>query len=1100
MSSLYIYKSAAGSGKTHVLVRAYLQLALQSPDNFRRILAVTFTNQATKEMKQRILTSLNSMAQGIDIPLTQELLGLNKWDKNTLQTRAQLVRSQILHHYDHFKVSTIDSFFQTIIRSFAKELGIPPGFNVQLQQESVLDEVIEKVIGSANYNTKLQKWLITFAKHKLLSGKSWHFKKELGTLGAELFKEVFSLQEAELMHAISNQTDLNSFLVTLDRIILDFENSLQALGQKSIEFIQKAQLSVADFAYGQIGVAGYLSNLQQNKKFTPTKRAINAAENSSAWSTKSSPNKQAITEVVENGLQDLLRQVIGFYQSHYRPYYTALAIQEFVHALGIMTHLKEKLQDYRANNQVMLVSDATNLIRQVIDENDTPFIYEKIGTHYKHFLMDEFQDISGFQWKNIKPLINNSLAEGYNSLLVGDVKQSIYRWRGGNWRLLLSQLEKEIGNTKTTSLYYNWRSKQHIIDFNNTFFTEASLILTQHLQAEIEEITEPELRQTLLEQVKDLATAYQDVYQQIPHHRSPENPGYVQVTLFQDQETATGETISWKDQVKQQLPSLIESLQDEGFALEDIALLVRNNAEGRELFQTLLTYQHSNLAKPGYRYEAISVESLYLGNNPWINILINALRYLANKKDEIAEAELTYFYQCYVCEINHPSVVYHHWQSSAIQQQSESQNPLLPERFLNEQINLQQLPLYERIAALISIFQLQRADMVPFIQAFQDAVLQYLKRESAEIQHFLVWWNTQGSQLSLPRMEGQEAMSIMTIHQAKGLQFKVVILPFCEWYFDHNPKMSPIIWCPSSIAPFSDFPILPLRYNKSLKDTIYINAYYEERMQTYLDNLNLLYVAFTRPEDRLYVFAHHPSKPALKSTAELLYQIFTQEEQLHTNKEDTLKTYLTWKQHWDTATNTLTLGKPEPVVRTTSQTDLGHAAPLLSNPWRDRLTDEPSFSPVGNQATVSNVQARQIQLITTILTNLQHENQLQSSLAALQVEHGLSQAERDDLQQYIASLWENPTIRAWYEGSWIVQRHASILAPTGQVYQPQRIMTQKQSAVLVDFLTHANAYNQACKQLQETAALLVNMDYISVQVYLLDIRTKILHHFPFEKK
>jgi hypothetical protein len=224
-----------------------------------------------------------------------------------------------------------------------------------------------------------------------------------------------------------------------------------------------------------------------------------------------------------------------------------------------------------------------------------------------------------------------------------------------------------------------------------------------------------------------------------------------------------------------------------------------------------------------------------------------------------------------------------------------------------------------------------------------------------------------------------------------------------------------------------------------------------------------------------------------------LYQIFTQEEQLCTSKEATLKTYLTWKQYWDTATNTLSLGEPESVARTTPQAAISHAASFLLNPWRDKLTDEPSFSLLGNQTTVSNIQARKMELVATILTNLQNENQLQPTLAALQAAQGLGQAETDDLQRYITNLWENPTIRAWYDGSWIVKRHASILAPAGQVYQPQRIMTKKQSAVLVNFLTHADAHNQAYKQVQETAALLARMDYFSIQGYLLEIPTKALH-------
>lgn len=1096
MSTLTIYRSSAGSGKTHTLVSAYLQLALASPMRFQEILAVTFTNQATKEMKQRILGYLHSLTQNIDTPIANELSQVLGYNKEVLQQKAKILLSNILHHYDRFTVSTIDSFFQTILRSFAQELGIPPNFKVELDQWSIIDQLIDEVIDSASQDPALQQWLVTLAEHKLLKGKNWHFKRELYSLGLELFKEAFSLQEADFIQATQDKDRLHHFLTTLEQTILHFETTLQELGKSALEAIQQSNLHITDFAYASKGVAGYLASLYHKKSFTPTQRAIHALEDITVWYSKMSTNKPAIIQVVQESLQDILKQAVRFYQTHYQHYYTALAIQQFIYALGIITHLKEKLQDYRAQHHVMLISDITHLLRQIIAENETPFIYEKIGTYYKHFLIDEFQDISGFQWQNLQPLIHNSLASGHKSLLVGDIKQSIYRWRGGNWRLLLKELTTNRFPTNTISLHHNWRSKKHIVDFNNTFFTDASWIVTQHLQTEIAVLEDTILKKALAEQLQEITAAYQDVCQHIPDACLQEGAGYVQINLLKEEVLETGEKLSWQQQAKQRLPTLIETLQEDGYRLQDIAVLVRNNAEGRDVFQTLLSYQQSSQAKPGYQYNAISAESLYLGHNPWINILINALKYLAHEEDKLAETELVCLYQKYVLK-NHAPILYLN-RSSSIAQKNNTIQDVLPDSFIMQRTQLQMLPLYERIAALVPIFQLQSPDITPFIQAFLDAVLQYLQTEPAEWSHFINWWTHQGSQLSLPHMPGQHAISIMTIHQAKGLQFKVVIIPFCDWDLDHSPHNPPIMWCNNAVEPFSQWPILPIRYGKNLQDTLYALSYHEEKMQIYLDNLNLLYVAFTRPEDRLYIFAPQPNKPALKSIADLLLHTFTKKEQLPQKSNNQLD----WYSYWDSTTHSLIVGTPNPKQTIHTGVVTNYAAPFLFNPWHINLNT--TLRPIlpNDQIQPTNMQAMQTERIANLLIKLPTLTQLPGKLKALQLEKGMSSAEITSLESDINCLFQQPFIKSWYEGTWKWEPYTSLLGPGGQLYQPDRFMIQENQALLVNFLSNAADYDQVYQQVKETADLLISMQqYASVEAYLLEITTQTLHkvHTTFLK-
>ncbi len=823
-----------------------------------------------------------------------------------LQERAQQVLSNILHQYTRFSVSTIDSFFQQIVRGFAQELGLQSGFSIEMDQEHVMASIVNDLITAAGQDEQLRAWLVEFAEDKLLSGKNWDFKRELAVLGNELFNETFNARKAALLQATHDKAILRRFVQQLYQHVAHFEIKLQDLGKQALVTMQQADLEVTDFSFGKSGVAGYLAGLATKQKFTPTQRALSTLQHLEGWYSKKSDKQQRIVQVVQGGLQSILKQVVQFYQTHHRTYHTALSVRHFLYTLGIITQLLDRLNDYRAAHNVMLISDASLFLRKVIAENETPFVYEKIGAFYKHFLIDEFQDISSFQWHNFKLLIENGMSEGYMSLVVGDIKQSIYRWRNSDWKLLLTKIEEDINPTTAIVLNQNWRSKQHIIDFNNTFFTTAVTYLVKHLESGLETLEDVALKKDLSAQAQQLRAVYQDVYQYMPPKYLHADKGYVNITFLEDTLTDKGQLLSWREAVKARLPLLIESLQKDGFALKDIVLLVRNNAEGREIFHTLMAYQHSPQAKLDCRYETIFSEALYLSHNPWVNILVNALKCLNNETDQLAQAELLYLYQLCVLKKYLPT-----FYNDA---QPGEETPQLPEAFFEKRLLLQQLSLYELVEALISLFQLRGTEETPFLQAFQDVVLDFSKKEMADINGFLAWWKEKGYKHTLPRAEEQDAMSIMTIHQAKGLQFKAVILPFCEWDFDHNLRHPPTLWCHTDHPPFSKFPVLPLQYTRLLKDTVFAREYYAEQMQAHLDNLNLLYVAFTRPQDRLYVFTLSPKKSTLKTTADLLHQTFSQEQQ-----PNSPNSYLSWKNFWDADKGVLELGQAIPLPQPSAQ-------------------------------------------------------------------------------------------------------------------------------------------------------------------------------------
>jgi ATP-dependent helicase/nuclease subunit A len=1020
-------------------------------------------------MKQRILVYLHSLARGMRSPVAEALLRDKGWSMAFLQDRAQAVLSNILHQYALFSVSTIDSFFQKIIRGFAQELGLQSGFRIELDQEYVLNAVIDDLVVSSGQNEQLQQWLVAFAEDKLLRGKTWNFKRELANLGQELFTESFGVHAAQLVRTTNNQTVLHQFLRALHQHIAHFEHKLQGFGQQALTIIEQSGLVVDDFAYGNAGVAGYLVGLATRRKWMPSQRALRALERVEAWYSRSSDKQDYIEKIVKSALQPCLKEVVHFYDTHHCVYYTALEVRHFIYFFGIVTQLLESLNDYRTARNVMLVSDASTFLREIIAENETPFVYEKIGAFYKHFLIDEFQDISGFQWRNFKPLIENSLHEGHSSLVVGDVKQSIYRWRGGDWRLLLTQLERDIKHTTAMTLDENWRSKQHIIDFNNSFFSAVTTILAQHLTEEITVLTDPILKRDLLAQVQQLGNAYREVHQQLPLQHVQPDKGYVNITFLEDTISDHGASQSWREKVKSQLPLLIEKLQQEGIALQDIALLVRSNAEGRDIFQALLAHQHSSQAQPGCRYDVISSESLYLGHSPWVNLLINALKCLAPEASFLAQAELLYLYQTYVLQAT-PTA----WHDCF---QAEEGAASLPEEFVTQRLYLQQLPLYELIEALIAIFQLHQATAAPFLQALQDVVLAFEAKEVADVRLFLAWWAERGHRHTLPRVVGQEAMTLMTIHQAKGLQFKVVILPFCEWDLDHNIRRPPTLWSTTNVFPFASFPVLPVCYTHRLKDTIYARAYYEEHIQVYLDHLNLLYVAFTRPADQLYVFAQRPAKMVLKTTSDLLYQTFSKTQEVDTFSKS-------WACFWDASRGVLEMGTTRPGVaaRIPKNASINLQWYRTSHGAQQHLESKLHTL----EATEQPDQASYGQLAHRLLAQITSVDEWPAVLAALKVSEGISHKKVAQLKRQLTALFHHPKVKSWFDSGWEVKKEAAILTPSGEILRPDRVLLQPGKAVIIDFKTGTPHTNDA-RQVQDYAALLRAMGYVQAEGYLLYI-------------
>ncbi|MCK5613001.1 UvrD-helicase domain-containing protein, partial [Candidatus Pacearchaeota archaeon] len=382
------------------------------------------------------------------------------FDDEKLRNQASIVLSRILHNYSYFAVSTIDSFFQRIIGAFTRESGIAGGYSIELDQEKVISDIIDQIYQDITEDQNLRNWLVRYSETKVDENRNWDVRYELIMHGKNLLKEDYQKISEEVNKSFESDEDKIAFINELSKARAVIENTLSGYAKEGLEIIAKYGLEIDDFSYKSSGVAGYLLKLSNKNIDKPGIRIQDALNDKEKWCAKNSPRKAEIIRALNDGLFNQLIKCIEFYNKNFRIYNTILSVLPLFHGFAILLEIDNRLNRYRIENRMILVSDLTKFLRQIIGENDTPFIYEKTGSLLNHFLIDEFQDTSTYQWENFKPLITNAIAQNNRCLVVGDVKQSIYRWRGGDWRVITSGLKSDVGQERilTYELDTNWRS------------------------------------------------------------------------------------------------------------------------------------------------------------------------------------------------------------------------------------------------------------------------------------------------------------------------------------------------------------------------------------------------------------------------------------------------------------------------------------------------------------------------------------------------------------------------------------------------------------------------------------------------------------------
>ena len=1053
---LTVYKASAGSGKTYRLVAEYLKLLLQNEYNYKHILAVTFTNKATGEMKSRVLEHLSALARGHESAYIETLKADLNLTSEQVKLKSRRVIKNILHDYNRFSISTIDSFTQRVIKSFNRELGISPNFAVEINNDIILEEAVDNLLSKIEHDKKLSDWLVRYSEEKITDNNSRRIETNIMQLGRELFKEKFQVLFPDTHNSPYTRENIDCLRKDLNKIVTTFETTLRNKGKEAMAAIHGSGFTVNDFMYGTAGVAGFINNIAEARIKAPGVRVINALDSDDVWFTKNNSRKAELQLLVSTCLRPLLAAIVEYYNAEAVNYYSAKAVTGQLRMLGIVTDLNDEIQTLLRDKETLHLSDSNLLLSKIIGESDSPFIYEKVGNFYKYFMLDEFQDTSALQWNNFKPLIANSLAEGHKNLLVGDVKQSIYRWRNSDFNILAEQIDTDFaaGQITTESLYKNWRSDKNIVEFNNAAIASMKDLFATTL------FNEPD--DEWGKQKAKFLKVYDDIKQDAgkPHN---DISGWVKVT-FDDSE-------DFYESSLQMLVNNVKQLQDNGYKASDIAILIRKNSEGARVIEEFLSAS-KNEANKCYNLSVISNESLFLYASRAVLFVIAVIEWLIEPENKITLAALLQLWQSGIkAQLQSKGVLFNENNAEPYSLDKNFEYNVKTElgealKQLKSKVLLTSLD--ETICEICNHFHLFKLENeLPFIQTLIDKAGEIKISISNDLSNFLLWWSENKHKISVSINDNIDSIRLLTVHKSKGLEFKAVLIPFLNWKTTPVGNQLPVLWCHSEVAPYNRLPLLPVRAKSELVNTIFKKEYVEETASSYIDTLNLLYVAFTRAKSALVINTVNEERKG-KNVNSMLKEALLE-----------MTTQKPFETCWNEEKNIFEFG-------TLSKVPAEHEEANATQQGQGNLTliTDYSFNNFNSKLRLrlksgdftlhdghrykSKINIGNIK--HEILSRINTAADLNKACMQALYEGIIDENELPAIQQELASNIQKPEVKHWFDGSWKVINERNLLAPD-KLMRPDRIMISGKNAIVVDYKTgkqKSDSYNYQVRQYAQT--------------------------------
>lgn len=1032
--SFTVYKSSAGSGKTYTLVKEYLKLVLNTPENdkFRHILAITFTNKAANEMKERVLDALvelSSLKEGdfessaLLHNLAQELPISDK----KIAEKAKAVLRAILHNYADFGICTIDKFVHRIIRVFAFDLHLPLNFEVELNKDELLNQAIDQLISKVGEEEGLTRVLLSFSKEKADDEKNWNIEKDIFKFANDLFQE----NNAAFIDKLK-QFSLDDFFKIKTEIYKQtksFEAQLKAIGEEGWGLIHASNIDPAAFAGGANGIAKYFEYLRALKKdkFEPSKTVVKHVLNDNWYASKAND----IDKSQIDGIKDRLNQLFGSAQlileNELSEYRQNCLFLENIYALAVLNELDKVITSIKSEKHILHISEFNKRIAEIVMEEPAPFIYERLGEKYQHYLVDEFQDTSELQWQNLLPLVENSLAYNHFNMIVGDGKQAIYRWRGGevdqfsmlpllperfNNPIVKQREETLVRNFVPKVLNKNYRSKKAIVDFNNRFF----------------------------QLLKDgLAEGYKGIYDSHEQEVVKSGEGYVLVKCLENLNKEENQIENF-----QYISSYIEESLQDGYNYNDITVLVRNNKEGFVVAEHLISNG----------VEVVTNDSLLITHSFLIKGLVAYFHYLIDPKStQHKVALLKYFSFAFDKDL------LIHEDLKLYLSDENRWNSLLDQLEIDpKRETLLELPLYDLIVASVEDLKIDYNN--PFVVAFLEFAFQQGNKRMMGLVDFLDEWELKKSKVSIPMTEGRNAVNILTIHKSKGLQFPVTIVPFVNWNVDARDKKH---WVHVEREGLPELQTALISHKKELSESVYEQQYQEEQSKLLLDNINLLYVAFTRPQDRLYVITN--TGGAKNNVSSLCV--------------NALKEF----KEWDDQLKVASLGvKSDKIQSASKHSEVVYLPKTKRSDWRGKLEVSYEYQKQGTDGMLTQVEYGS--LIHEVLANI--DVGVEVSLRRIVSQNDLNLATKEKLEKDIRKLLDDKSIMDLIlpnNPSVEVLNERELLMQDGTLLRPDRVLVEGKRATILDYKTgeKLKKYEQ---QLNQYANALEQMGYEQIEKYI----------------
>ena len=1069
-----VYRASAGSGKTFTLVREYLTLAMcgGSDDaikrDFRHILAITFTNKATNQMKEKILEYLSALQDPVKResdyvrPMTDELCkALDITDRDELSRRAAILQKAILHNYSDFSVCTIDSFMNRIVRTFAIDLGLSPRFEISMDEDIVLDTAVDKLIADiSSDNPDITKILLQYSRNEMEEGGSFKVRNSIRKAAEAIVKEDF-LERYKYLKDISLQQfcDYADILRKMNR---EYEASIKVEAEKICKVLAEKGFSDEDFAKKSSGLYSYFRKISDSDFSkvcgTPTLHEIVVGDNIANNSSKRKDEVEA--------LAPKMREAFTKIQSGYKEYATRKALLVNVFQMALLKDVRDKMTEYYSESEILHISENNKRVSEEVRKEEAPFIFERLGCRYRHFLIDEFQDTSIMQWQNLLPLITNGLSEGHRSLIVGDGKQAIYRFRQGDVEqfqhvitkapdnasdITRQHYEAIIRNGREELLKTNYRSYGNIVEFNNSFFT----YLEKQLQ-------NTDMKSELMHEIyvggdEEKPSLAQEV------RPGKADKGYVEIAFFDKDH--------FVDDAPMHIYKTLCHLKSIGYNYKDIAILSQTKESLSNINMELAAINEREGSLENLQFA--SAESLRLSKNPDSGMLLSLLKYVHNGNEKVHKLEIAE----YLSKHGRPQ-----FDCTMFVNEDAFDKAIAVEFPEFDRNRLLSQTLYDCCYNLIRIFGIPQT---PYIYTFLNKVADYSVYNRTDLGGFLEWLDDKWSKLSTTTSDDLDAISLMTIHKSKGLEFDVVI------YYDKKPNdHSAISWVDVDNATLGigekDIPdvgvgMVKFTQEARLENTFFGEDYSIEQQKKNIDLLNLLYVALTRPKRHLYVLAKSAKEKdggkkkssSDKSSSSLIgiLEGYVNAETSGFDKEEGELVSVFSK-------GDKTFGK--------SASPVSESCYLQANntkPWFERIkivgrTDSIMQYKDTPQQMVGNI-------VHDILSRIGTLNEADAAMAAFLSETKLDDDVKGKVKTLMDSVLRSDEVKRFFSPDYKYKTECEIVHK-GEIVRPDRIVFAPNETWVVDFKT-GNHDPRYATQVNGYMAVLKEMGYPDVKGFLMYI-------------